>query len=85
MQLGDFEPGGDAQSRIEVGQRFVEQEYLGIADDRPADGDTLPLAAGQLLGQALEIEMITASAPSTRLSRSPGAALASFRPKAMFS
>ncbi len=34
-----------AQLRIEVGQRFVEQEHLGLAHDGAADGDALARAA----------------------------------------
>ncbi|MNE92823.1 hypothetical protein D3C80_1905940 [compost metagenome] len=55
MQLGDFETGCDAQRRIEVRKRFVEQEDLRIAHDGAADGDTLALAAGELLRQAFQI------------------------------
>ena len=38
----------DPQLGIEVGQRLVEQEDLGVAADGATDRDTLPLAAGQL-------------------------------------
>jgi hypothetical protein len=54
MQLGEFETHLHAELGIQVGQGFVEQEDLGFADDRPADGDPLALAAGELLGLALE-------------------------------
>ena len=37
-----------AQLGIEVRERFVEQEHLGVANDRPAHGDALALAAGEL-------------------------------------
>ncbi|MNT28865.1 hypothetical protein D3C72_1645780 [compost metagenome] len=43
----------DAQGRIEVGERFIEQEGLRIADDRPAHGHTLALAAGEFAGITL--------------------------------
>ena len=46
---------GDAQRGVEVGQRLVEQEDLGVAHDGAADGDALALAARQRLGQAVEI------------------------------
>ena len=38
----------DAELRVEVGERFVEQEHLGLAHQRPAHRDALPLPAGQL-------------------------------------
>ena len=46
---------GDAQLRIQVRQRLVEQEDLGIADDRAADRDTLALTARESLRLAVEI------------------------------
>jgi hypothetical protein len=39
-----------AQLGVEVGQRLVEQEHLGIAHDRAAHRDALALAARQLRG-----------------------------------
>ena len=42
LELG---AGVVAQLGVEVGQRLVEQEQLGPADQRPADGDPLLLAA----------------------------------------
>ena len=39
---------------VEVGQRLVEQEHPRMADDRPAQGDALALAAGKLTRLALE-------------------------------
>ncbi len=54
VQRGEFEPGLRPQRRIEVRQRLVEQEHLRIAHQRPADGDALALAAGELLRLALE-------------------------------
>ena len=47
VQLGDLDAGRDAQRRIEIGERFVEQEDVGLAHDRAADGDTLALSARQ--------------------------------------
>ena len=62
MELGDLGPHVDPQLGIEVRQRLVEQEGLGLADDRPPDRDPLALAAGQLarlagqqLGQAQQL------------------------------
>ena len=43
-----------AQLRVEVRQRFVEQERLRLADKRAAHGDPLPLAARELAGLAVE-------------------------------
>ena len=39
---------------VQVGQRFVHQERLRLPDDSPAHGDPLPLAAGQVLGFAVQ-------------------------------
>ena len=44
----------DAERGVEVRQRLVEEEDLGVADDGAADGDALALAAGELLRQAVE-------------------------------
>ena len=54
MQAGDLHPHLDAERRVEVGKRLVEQEDLGLAHDGAADGGALALAAGELLGLALE-------------------------------
>ena len=43
-----------AQSRVEVRQRLIEQKDLRLAHDGPPNGDALALAAGKLLGLALE-------------------------------
>ncbi len=44
----------DAQLGVQVGQRFVEQEQLGVAGQRTAHRDALALAAGQRAGLALQ-------------------------------
>ena len=44
----------DAQQRIEIRERLVEQKGLRFADDRPAQRDALALAAGQLRRPAIE-------------------------------
>ena len=54
MKLGDLDPHRDAKFGIEVGERLVEEEDLGIAHDGAADGDALALAAGELRGLALQ-------------------------------
>ena len=41
-----------AQLGVEIGQRFVEQENLGIAHDGAAHGDALALSARKCLGAA---------------------------------
>ena len=43
----------DPELGVEVGQRLVEQERLGLLDDGAADGDALALAAGELVRPAL--------------------------------
>ena len=55
VQFGDLEPHVDAQRGVEVGQRLVEQEGLGLAHDGAADGDALALAAGEGARAAVEI------------------------------
>ena len=55
VQLGDLQPRVDAQRGVEVGQRLVEQEQFRLAHQRPADGDALALAAGQLGRPPLQI------------------------------
>ena len=44
-----------AQFRIKVGQRFVEQKYLGMAHNGAAHGDTLALSTRQISGAAIQI------------------------------
>ena len=55
VQLGDLDAGRDAQRRVEVRERLVEQEDLRVAHDGAADRDALALAAGKRLRQAIEI------------------------------
>jgi len=57
MQLCDLHPRLSAQRRIQVGQRFVEQKYLGRTNYCASDCDALPLTAGQLLGRALQVRL----------------------------
>ena len=57
VQPGQLGPHLDPQLGVEVGQRLVHQEGLGLADHGPADGHPLALAAGQvgrLAGQVVE-------------------------------
>ena len=55
LELADLHAHLHAQRRIEVRQRFVEQEHLRIAHDGAADGDALALAARERLGQTVQI------------------------------
>ncbi len=43
LQLGDLGAGGHPKLGVEVGQGLVHAEDLGLADDRPAHRDALPL------------------------------------------
>ncbi len=56
----------------DVGQGFVKQEYVGIADDGPTNGYALTLAAGKFariaIQQSLQLSVVAAS--PTRRSRS---------------
>ena len=54
MQPGDLDAGRDAQRRVEIGQRLVEQEDGRLAHDGAADGDALALAAGEIARIAVE-------------------------------
>jgi len=54
VQRADLRAHLHAQLGIEVGERLVEQEELGIAHDGAAHGDALTLAARELAGIALE-------------------------------
>jgi hypothetical protein len=50
----DLQPRLRAQLGVEVGQRLVEQEDLGLAHDRAAHRDALALAAGELTRLAVQ-------------------------------
>jgi hypothetical protein len=54
VELLDLEAHLHAQLRIEIGQRLVEQEHRGLADDRAAHRHALPLPAGKLARLAVE-------------------------------
>ena len=54
VQRADLAAHLHAQLGVEVGQRFVEQEHLGVAHQRAAHRDALSLAAGKLAGPAFE-------------------------------
>ena len=55
LELRDLGAHLDTQLRVEVRERLVHEEHLGLADDRPAHRDPLPLATGQLLRLAGEV------------------------------
>ena len=54
MQPHQLQPHVDPERRVEVGERLVEEEYLGLPHDGAADGDALALAARELLRPPLE-------------------------------
>ena len=87
MQLLELDPHLHAQLGVEVRERLVEQEDLGVADDGAAERDALALTAGELARLALEpfadaenvgrlLDALVMSARSMRRI---------FRPKAMLS
>ena len=50
----DLGAGLDAKLGVQVGERLVHEEHGGLAHDRPAERDALALAAGELLGLAVQ-------------------------------
>ena len=88
MQLLDLDAHLGAQQRVEVRQRLVEQERLGLAHDRAPHRDALALPAGELarlaLEQVLDLQDFAAAAP-TRVRISSSGRLRSRSPNAMFS
>jgi hypothetical protein len=54
MQLFDFGAHVQTQLRIQVGQGLIEQVKLGLARQRPPDGNALALASGKLARLAIE-------------------------------
>ena len=38
---------------IQGGKGFIQEQQFGVADEGPGQGDTLPLAAGNIPGQAI--------------------------------
>ena len=55
LQPEDLGPHLTAQLGVEVAQRLVEQERVGLAHDRPAHRHPLALAAGEIGGLAVEV------------------------------
>ena len=99
--VGDVDGGGAAllqhalqlgahlqpQQRVEVGERLVHQQHLGLHGQRPGHGDALALAAGKLAGIAVEqlLDMHQAAERLTLVSTSACGSFFMRRPKAMFS
>ena len=44
-----------AQLQVECAQRFIEQQHLGLIDERTRQRDSLPLAAGKLRRASLTL------------------------------
>ena len=53
LNAADFLAGLQAQARVQVGQRLVQQQHAGHFHQRAGDGHALLLAAGQLVGLAV--------------------------------
>ena len=49
VQATDLHPHLHAQLRIEVAQRFIEQEDFGMSDDRSTNGDALAFTTREVL------------------------------------
>ena len=41
VQAAQLDPNLGPEIGVEIGERLIEQEHLGLAHDRPADGDPL--------------------------------------------
>ncbi len=55
MQVDQLESGLRSELRVQVGQRLVHQEHLGLAHDGPGQGHPLALPTGQLAGLAVQV------------------------------
>ena len=55
LHLGDLGAHLTAELGVQVGQRLVEQERVGLADQRTAHGHTLALTAGEVAGLAVQV------------------------------
>ena len=54
VQAGDLVAHLDAQRGIQIGERLVEQQDLGLTRHGAPHGDALALATGKLLGLAIQ-------------------------------
>lgn len=85
MQLAELSPHLHAQLGVEVGQRFVHQEYFWFPHNRPAYSDTLTLTAGELLRLSVE-QVLDSQHPGRFFNAAIDLGLGnlrSFKPKAM--
>ena len=55
VEAGDLGPHDPAELGVQIGQRLVQKEDLGASHDGAAQSHSLPLAARQSLGLALQI------------------------------
>ena len=55
LQVGQLRPGLHAQLGVEVGERLIHEEDLGVPHDGTAHGHALALAARELLGLAVQV------------------------------
>ena len=54
-ELDDLRAHLVAELGVQVGEGLIHQKDLGVPDDGPADGDALPLAAGEGLGPPVQV------------------------------
>ena len=81
VQLRERRAHADAQLRVEVRERLVEQERLRLAHDRAAHRDALALPAGELRGPAVE----QVASPSSSATSSTRRAISAFGVRRAFS
>ena len=55
LERGDLGTGLDTELGVQVGQRLVHEEDLGLAHDGTAHGHTLTLTTGERLGLAVQV------------------------------
>jgi hypothetical protein len=70
LQLADLDANLVPQLGVEIGERLVEQQDVGLDDERPGERDALLLAAESSRGSR-------AASPSRRTSRRASATLSS--------
>jgi len=57
LQLADLAAHLDAELGVEIGERLVEQQHLGLDDEAAGDRDALELAARELMRPALLVAL----------------------------